>query len=160
MHKAPKRLTCLGVGFLVITALTAVRAPGQQKDADNPPLPQDPRKEEAPLLRVRVTAAQKAYTAAMDGLQQKFRAGEVLLTVCKPEEVYTWSVRLFNAQRDMADKKEDRLFALENHLKRMKELRQVVIRLHEDGLIRGIDAPAADWYVAEAELWLGREKRK
>jgi len=94
----------------------------------------------------------------MEALGQTKRRGAVLVLLGKPEEVYTWSVRWLNAQRDMSDKKDDHIAALEGHFKRMKELQEKVTDLRE--LLPAVETPAAAWYVAEAELWLAKEKAK
>jgi hypothetical protein len=96
----------------------------------------------------------------MEGLQQTRKMGDVLLLVSKPEEVYTWSIRWLNARRNMNGKKGDHNAALEDHFKRMKELQQRVTKLREGGLVSALEPSAAAWYVAEAELWLAKEKAK
>src|SRR5262245_39023754 len=103
---AGRWLACLGVACLTIAVLSAVSASEQEERGAPPPLP-----------KARLDAAQKAHGAAMEGLQQTRRTGDVLLLVSKPEEVYTWSVRWLNAQRDMSGKKEDHISALKDHVK-------------------------------------------
>src|SRR5262245_28391073 len=122
-----------------------------------PPFGQEARGAPPALLKARLDAAQKAYDAAMEGLHQTRKTGDVLLLVNKPEEVYTWSVRWLNAQRDMSGKKEDHSAALKDHLKRMKELQQRVTKLREGGLVSSVEPSAAAWYLAEAELWLASQ---
>ncbi len=134
-----------------------------KKDGKLAPLPEDPAFGQAErgatpaLLKARLDAAQKAYGAAMEGLQQTKKIDAVLLLKSNPEEVYTWSVRWLRAQQGLSNKKEDHIAALKDHLKRMKELQQRVTKLHEGGLISAIGPPAAAWYVAEAELWLASQ---
>jgi hypothetical protein len=133
-----------------------------RRDQPRAKLPQAPKKVDAPptLLKARLDAAQKAQAAAMEALQQTKRTGDLVLPVGKPEEVYTWSVRWLNAQRDMSDKKDNHIAALEGHFKRMKELQQRVTKLREGGLVSSVEPAAAAWYLAEAELWLAKEKAK
>lgn len=148
-RNAGQWFACLGVAYLAIVLLSAVPAPGQEERGAPPA-----------LLKARLDAAQKAYRAAMEGLQQTRRVGNVLLPLNKPEEVYTWSVRWLSAQQDMKGKKDDRVAALEEHLKRMKELQQRVTKQHEGGLVSSVEPAATAWYLAEAELWLAKERAK
>ncbi|HKA55759.1 MAG TPA: hypothetical protein VKJ47_19075, partial [Candidatus Binatia bacterium] len=149
LHNAGRCFAYLGLACLAIAVLSAAPAPGQNEGGAPPA-----------LLKARLDAAQKAHSAAMEGLQRTRRTGDVLILVSKPEEAYTWSVRWLNAQRDMSDKKKDHITALEDHLKRMKELQQRVTKQHEGGLLSSVEPAAAAWYLAEAELWLAKEKAK
>jgi hypothetical protein len=112
------------------------------------------------LLKARVDAARKAYGAAREALEQSKRIDGSILLVGKPEEVYTWSVRWLSGQQDMSAKKEDRVAALEDHLKRMKELQHRVTKQNQGGLVSSVEIAATAWYVAEAELCLAKEKAK
>jgi hypothetical protein len=124
-------------------------------------LPKAPDKAGAPqaLLKTRLDAAQQGYDAAANALGEVKRVGNVNLLVVKPEEICTWSVRLLNAQRDMSDKQDKRIAALEEHVKRMKALENKVTELHP-GLVSSIELASARWYLAEAELWLAKEKAR
>jgi hypothetical protein len=82
----------------------------------------------------------------------------VLLPVSTPGEVYNWSVRWLNAQRDLSSKKDDQIAALDGHLQRMKDLEKRVAAL--SGQVSELEASAAEFYRVEAELWLAREKAK
>src|SRR5262249_35225505 len=50
--------------------------------------------EVATLLKARLAVAEKAYHEAWEELGRTQRFGNVLILVGKPEDVYTWSVRL------------------------------------------------------------------
>jgi uncharacterized protein (TIGR03067 family) len=143
------RHTLAGVVTVASALVSAVPVLGQEYRSGPPA-----------LLKTRLEAAQKAYDAAMESLQQTRRTDGVLAPVSNPEEVYTWSVRRLCAQRDMSGNTEDQIAALQNHLNRMKELQQRVAKLHEGGLISAMGPPSAAWYVAEAELWLTREMQQ
>lgn len=87
------------------------------------------------------------------------RNGNTITNLGNPEEVYTWSVRLLNAQLDMSDKRDEHIAALEEHIQRMNELQKKVTAMAPD-LLQGWTKSAAEWYLAEAELRLAKEKAK
>ena len=118
-----------------------------------------PAREITALRKARVALAQKGYEAAVPALRQTRRMGDVLIQDGKPDEVYKWSVRWLQAERDMSPKKADEVAALEAHLKRMTELEKVV------GTQTGVLLPQrakldAEWYCLEAQLWLAQAKAK
>jgi hypothetical protein len=116
--------------------------------------------EVATLLKARATVAEKAYRGALEGITRTRRVGNVLIQVTEnPEEIYIWSVRWLQAQRDLSAKHEDQLAALEAHLKRMTELHKIVKDLAKD-LMLGFRVDEAEWYRLEAQLWLAQAKAK
>jgi hypothetical protein len=124
-------MACLG---LVMTSFLSAQEPDIKK-----------------LAQARVEAAHKAYFGAVK-LWIEFQPGVT------QADVYTWSLRWLNAQRDQASKKEDRVSALSEHLKRMQELAQVVRKMFEGGRGSPLDSLAADFYLREAELRLAQAK--
>jgi hypothetical protein len=112
------------------------------------------------LLKARAEAAQKTHGTALKSLTETKRAGDLLILVGKPEDVYVWSVRWLNAQRDLASKKEEQLAALEDHLRRMQDLKQRVENLAKAGMVLFTEVNAVEFYRVEAELWLAQEKAK
>jgi hypothetical protein len=148
------------------------KKPEPKKEAKKEEKKPEPKKEEkkpAPnvntvddvptLLKARVAVAEKAYRAAFEGLTQTKRIGNVLIQVTeKPEEVYTWSVRWLQAQRDLSAKPEDQIAALEAHLKRMTELKKQIEMLSRD-LMPLPRVDEAEWYRLEAQLWLAKAKQ-
>jgi multidrug efflux pump subunit AcrA (membrane-fusion protein) len=112
------------------------------------------------LLKARATAAEKAYRGEVAGLTQTRRVGNTLFPVTRsPEDVYVWSVRWLNAQRELSPKHEDQVAALQDHLKRMTALKTTVKQLSRD-LLPHFKEDEAEWYRLEAELWLAKAKRK
>jgi hypothetical protein len=110
------------------------------------------------LLKARAAAAEKAYRNAVEGLTRTQKVGNVLIQITEsPEEVYTWSVRWLEAQRDLSAKHEDQVAALEAHLKRMTELQKQIKALAKDVVPR-IKEDEAEWYRLEAQLWLAKAK--
>jgi hypothetical protein len=112
------------------------------------------------LLKARAEAAQKTHSAALKSLTQTKRAGDLLIPMGKPEDVYIWSVRWLNAQRDLANKKEEQIAALVDHLRRMQELKQRVENLAKAGMVLPTAVNAVEFYRVEAEVWLAQEKAK
>jgi hypothetical protein len=103
------------------------------------------------LAQARVDAAHKAYDVAVQLCKQRQPSAKL-------EDVYTWSARWLNAQRDLSSKKEDHLAALSEHLRRMQELAEVAGKFAKAGLGSPLDSPAAEYYLHEAELWLAQAK--
>ena len=97
------------------------------------------------LNQTRVEAAKTAHALAI----QSYKAGNEL----KPEEAYIWSVRWLKAQQDLDGKEADRLVALKDHFQRMKDLGKLVEAMVKAKERAPRDAAAAQYYVAEAELW-------
>jgi WD40 repeat protein len=105
------------------------------------------------LGRAKVAAARKAYEAVMKALEAG-RPG------AKPEDAYTWSVRWLQAQRGLSRRPVDHVAALDEHLKRMQRLAKrvdLLLKVGEPELPPG-SAAAAEYYVAEAELWRAEAK--
>jgi hypothetical protein len=162
--------TLLGL-TLVIVALSVNDAVGQdasqQKKGDPAEKHQPLDEAVTKLLKTQLQAAQKAYRAGIDTMEVK-RVGDLLVLAkgnqhARPDIAYIWSVRWLNAQRNLSGSKDERIAAFVDHLKRTKELQEKVKTLVGDGnggLLPASEAPAAEWYLAEAELWLLKERGK
>jgi hypothetical protein len=162
--------TFLGV-TLVIAALSLNDAAGQepspQQKADNTKTQQSQNPTVTRLLRTQLQAAQQAHRAATESMEVR-QIGDMLVLVkgnqhARPDLVYTWSVRWLQAQRDLSVTKDQRTAAFVDHDNRMKQLREAVKTLVGDGnsgLLQASETPAAEWYLAEAELWLLKERGK
>jgi RNA polymerase sigma factor (sigma-70 family) len=111
------------------------------------------------LRKARLDLAQKGYDVAVERIGLTKRMGNTLVYVGKPEEVYTWSVRLLQTEREMKPKRADQLAALEAHLKRMIQLQKAVKDLSRDLLPPGENL-SAEWHRLEADLWLAQAKAK
>ena len=122
--------------------------------------PQAPKKDDGlqALLKTKLDLAKKGYADSLPGVTEIKRVEKITISVVKPVEVYTWSVHWLKAERDMSDKKEGHIAALEPHLKRSENLEIRVKKLVPE-LLPQSDATAAFW-VAEAEVWLAKEKAK
>ena len=156
---------------LVIAALSLNDAAGQEPTprpkADNAKTQQSQSQTVTRLLKTQLQAAQQAHRAATESMEVR-QVGDLLVLVkgnqhARPDLVYTWSVRWLQAQRDLSQTKDQRTAAFVDHDNRMKQLREAVKTLVGDGnsgLLQASEAPAADWYLAEAELWLLKERGK
>ncbi len=138
--------------------LAAAAQPPAPKEAepDRTPKPAD---EITALRKARVALAQKGYEAAVPAVRQTQRVGNVLVQVGKPEEVYRWSVRWLQAERELSPKKADQVAALEAHLKRMTELEKMIKALSLDLLPKQVMLDG-EWYRLEAQLWLAEAKAR
>ncbi len=113
------------------------------------------------ILKARVALAEKAYREALAELSRKPMAGNIPLQVSgKLEDVYRWSVRWLEVQRELNPKQEDQVAALEAHLKRMTELQKAVNAQVQGGFLLRIKENDAEWYRLEAQLWLAKAKVK
>ncbi len=111
------------------------------------------------LHKTRRDLAQKGYESALPSLRATKRFGDTLVGVGKPEDVYRWSIRLLQAERDLSSTETDHLTALQAHLARMIDLEKNV------GSLSSEISPEAtklevQWYVLEARLFLEQAKPK
>lgn len=104
----------------------------------------------AQLEQQRISAAQKAFAAARAAWQQ----GRGTL-----DAVYQWSVRWLDAERDRPIKRPMRIAAVSRHLDRMKKLQAAVTQKVQTGMATPLQASAASYYRAEAEVWQARALR-
>ena len=103
------------------------------------------------LAKTKLQLARQAFKLAMEDLQAGHGA---------TEKVYLWSRRCLEAQRDLSDKKADKLAALNEHLQCMKELEKVATALYRTGKATQNETVASAFYVVEAELWLMQAQKK
>jgi RNA polymerase sigma factor (sigma-70 family) len=104
---------------------------------------------EAALKKALVEAARKTFEMDLKRLQA--RQGTT-------GEVFLWSRRWLEAELEAAGGKEQREAALRAHVARMKELVKLAHSLAATGQGRVADATGADYFLAQAELWLLREQ--
>ncbi len=114
----------------------------------------------AALLRDRDALARKGYEAARQLLQQTQRQGNVLIVLGKPEDVYRWSIRRLQAERELSPQAAGRRAALKSHLERMIDLDKVAGAEKANALVPDATKFEAEWYVLEARLWLEQAKEK
>jgi hypothetical protein len=74
------------------------------------------------------------------------------------EVPYQWSYRWLQVERELSDKTADRIAALQAHLMRVREIEQVTKSRYRQRLITIDQVRAAEFYVAEAEVWLSQAK--
>jgi hypothetical protein len=97
------------------------------------------------LLQTQLDSARKTYHEVWK--DQQFRFAEV---------PYQWSCRWLEAERLLSDNKKDQKAAVESHLARMRDLKRSTDQLYQQKLLGIGQVYAADYYVAEAEVWLAR----
>ena len=125
--------------FAVITlGLPLAKAPR----ADLPPA--SPKA--AKLLQKKLEAARTAFKEVWPG-----QWGDI-------EVPYRWSCRWLKVEQELSPRTEDHVAALQAHAERMRELERVVKGLHQRRLVTLDQVRATEFYVAEAEAWLGQAK--
>lgn len=101
------------------------------------------------LSEARLQAARKQYEETWQYYQQ---------ARIESYQVYVWSKLILDCQREMTEKKAERLIALEDHSARMKRLEALITKVRRLGFGRSYDVGASQYYRLEAEFWLEREK--
>jgi len=124
----------------------------------------------AKLLQTQVEAAQTCYRDMVNGMAVERAAGFLVFKdeePTRPVQVYTWSVRWMEAQRSLSATKDGRIAALTAHQQRMKDLQatvKVLVAANRPfatrGMVRDSEVSACEWYLAEVELLLLREREK
>ncbi len=166
--------TFIGLFTLAIAAFSMSDAVGngspQQKKTEIAENAQPKNEAVTKVLKAQLQAAKKAQLAAVNKMVVKEVGGlQTLVNSNHPnaEEAYTWSVRWLHAQRDLSETNDERIAAYADHHKRMQELQETFTALIGDGkggfITRAdsaVAAPAVQWYRAEAELWLLKERGK
>jgi hypothetical protein len=75
------------------------------------------------------------------------------------ETPYQWSCRWLEAQLQVGDKKEDKVAAHQQHLKRMQELERLTQQQYQQQILGITQVHAARYYVVEAEESLAQAKK-
>lgn len=132
----------LGLGLIMVgIAMGPIAQAPRKKNVEDPAL--------KPLAEARYQAALKQYELIWDYYGQN-RVGSI--------EVYIWSRLVLDAERAVSAAPQDRRKAIEDHLKRMKALQELVAKIREIGFGRSSDVGASAYYVTEAEYWLAEAK--
>jgi hypothetical protein len=107
--------------------------------------------------RARQSLGRVRLYAALQGYQECFRrfdGGEVRLN-----EVYTWSRRVLESQRELENTRSGRASAAAAHLSRMKTVRKTCEMPEKKGeCLDPSEARALDYLIKEAEYWVAAEK--
>jgi hypothetical protein len=102
--------------------------------------------------QARLEAARTVYQG---WLKRHNETGEVKWD---PEFLYRWSRRWLEAERELAEKKEQRVAASEAHLARMRRLEELLNRQMQAHEAARYEAAAATFYRLEAERWVTQAK--
>jgi hypothetical protein len=102
------------------------------------------------LLDARLDAVQRAYRESWL-LYREGRSRDV-------DRIYLWSVRWLEAEREATTQPAERTAAYEGHRKRMRLLDDSVRARLRAGAVAPVEAPAAEFYRVEADIWLRRAK--
>jgi RNA polymerase sigma factor (sigma-70 family) len=130
------------------------------QDKDKPKQETDNTKERIELRvneKIQALLKEKLETANLeqDARMKEFLAGRGTL-----DFLFAGSRRLLEAQRDMSDKKEDQVAALEAHWQRMKQIEELNKKRFDAGRIGIQDYAESKYYRLEAEVWLEKAKAK
>lgn len=112
-----------------------------------------PPKPEPPSAAARLATAERVCQMLHDQISGAPRFHDGV------EHTYLWSKRRMDAQRDVdAARGGDRFSALQDHLQRMRELEAQTSKLK--GVLSEFEIASTQFYVAEAEELLARERAK
>jgi hypothetical protein len=98
------------------------------------------------------------YEAASEELTARFK--EFLIGRGTLDILINSSHRLFEAERELSDKKADQIAAGEKRLRLLQEVEQVNQRRFDDGRIAAQDYAQSKYNRLEAEIWLERAKER
>lgn len=73
---------------------------------------------------------------------------------------YLWSLRWMEAQRDVDAARGDRFSAVEAHLQRMRQFHEERAELFKSNVVSKFELASTEFYVAEAEEFVARERAK
>jgi hypothetical protein len=112
----------------------------------------EPAAEMARLAKQRSEAARRTYEVWWANYHDAGAPGEL---------VYRWSVRWLEAERQLSDRQADQVAAFQAHADRMLELSRLVEKRRQASRQITIDEiTGAEFYRAEADLWLLQAKEK
>jgi RNA polymerase sigma factor (sigma-70 family) len=103
------------------------------------------------LLKERLTTAHEEAL----GRYQQFLAGRGTM-----DALLGASLRLLDAEKELSDKKDDQVAALQRHLRRMKEMEKILEAMFQAGRASQADYAQAKSYRLQAEIWLEKAKEK
>jgi hypothetical protein len=133
-----RHLLCWGLLLVGVSVAPVAQEAGPKANA----------KQQA-LAEARYKAAIKQFDLIWEYYAQN-RVGSI--------EVYIWSRLALDAKKELSDKPAHRIEAIEDHLKRMKALQELVTKIRQIGFGRSSDVGASEYYRLEAEYWLAQAK--
>ena len=113
-----------------------------------------PAKSEQPSATARLAAAERVCLMLHDGATGAPKGHQGV------EHSYLWSMRRMEAQRDVNAVRGDRFSALEAHLQRMRDFEAQTAEDYKANVATKFDLAATQFYVAEAEELLARERSR
>lgn len=131
--------------LILLAGLTLAGGAGAAEPAPAKKVPQH-------LTQARRDAARQTYEAFLKNNR------EGLLPLVEP--AFRWSRRWMKAERDLGETKDDRVAAVQGHLRRMQDLERITRERFRSRVVPVEEASAVEFYRAEAETWLFQEKEK
>ena len=141
------------VGFLGVAFFSGLLA-GQPTTRPGQPATR-PGHPEPPSAAARLAAAERVCKLLHDPV-----TGEPTRAYKSVEYTYLWSLRRMEAQRDVDAARGDRFSALEAHAQRMHEFADSVAKQFKAGGVTEFELGSTQYYVAEADEMLARERAK
>jgi hypothetical protein len=100
----------------------------------------------ARLQLEKLEAARKTYQLTWKNYREGRRVSE--------DTLYRWSMRWLEAEKQLAERPEDRVAACRGHFERMREIEKLIGDLRRAGQSTVDEVSATEFYRAEAEIWL------
>jgi RNA polymerase sigma factor (sigma-70 family) len=156
------KLKLLVVLFAVVVLATGLGVASSQPPPtdpvpkERPPAPPEVVKPAAPAPDTRPALLKEKVSIAESGFRvvwERYTAGKSI-----EEEVYNWSKRWLDAEREASTTKAGQIAALEAHLGRIQELEKLIKLKHEVGRATVVDMTLAQFARVEAELWLAEAR--
>lgn len=142
-------LSLLAAGGVAGAAALAWAQAGPQPASSTPALATS-----APSAAARLAAAEKACKMLHDLNDGTPIAHQTV------EHSYLWSLRRFEAQRDVEFAKDHGLAAAQRHLDHVKALNAKLVDANAKGAFSKFDVAATEYYVAEAEELLAKARAR
>jgi hypothetical protein len=108
-------------------------------------------KKTAQLAKTRHQAAENAYRAIAENEQQ-------LRSPVEYDKLYSWSIRILDAQKELDPREEKQLAAFMNHLERMTDVEQKVSRDVQKRRLNPSANVEVEYFKLEAEYWVEKAK--
>ena len=103
------------------------------------------------LGKQRRDAARRTYEALWANYRERLASEDTL---------YRWSLRWLEAERQLTDRPADQAAAAAGHWERMRALERLMGNLQRAGQATVQEVSAAEFYRAEAEIWLLQAKAR
>jgi hypothetical protein len=119
------------------------------------PVAAEPEPDPAAVLARLATQRRDAARRTYEVMWVNYREGRA-----SEDGLYRWSWRWLNAEKQLSDQRPDQIAAHKAHYERMRDLERLIRKLRVSGQTTIDEVSAAEYYRAEAELWLMQAKEE